>query len=86
MFIGRFCLLLVALGAIAAPFSAFGITLGQIDTFEANPTANWGGGLKVENLSGGPAGASDHFLSLILAPPGGSGTTDYLLLIGNVSQ
>ena len=70
MNIGRFCLLLGPAILAFAPSASRGITLGQIDTFEANSASGWVAPHFVQILTGGPGGASDHYL---MSFPGGSG-------------
>jgi hypothetical protein len=60
MNIGRFGLLLAALLALALPSITFGITLGQVDTFEGGTAQGWSVfPANVVIPTGGPAGASD---------------------------
>jgi hypothetical protein len=70
MNIGRFCLLLATAILACAPSTSRGITLGQIDTFEANSASGWVAPGFQQILTGGPGGASDHYL---MSFPEGSG-------------
>ena len=70
MNIGRFCSLLALAILVFAPSTSRGITLGQIDTFEANSASGWVAPAFDQILTGGPGGASDHYL---MSFPSGSG-------------
>jgi hypothetical protein len=82
----QFKLLVVLAISFAMPITALAITLGQVDTFEANTTANWNGGITIQNLPGGPAGPSDHYILLIPGGPDESIPNLLYLRMSNFSQ
>jgi hypothetical protein len=71
MNIHRIGLSSVVAAFLALPSITFGITLGQVDTFEDGTNQGWNGGIQL----GGPAGASDHYLSIHGFGSGGNPAT-----------
>ena len=67
MNIYRTGLLLVVAALLASPSITFGITLGQIDTFEDGTKQGWNNGSAIGVQPGGPAGSGDHYFPILLA-------------------
>ena len=75
MNIYRTGLLLVVAALLASPSITFGITLGQVDTFEDGTKQGWNNGSTIGVELGGAAGSGDHYLPVFA---GGSGLPNRL--------